>query len=517
MKSLLISSFFFLSGTLFAQDIYQMQHLSETDLTGTARFVGMGGALSALGAEISTMNVNPAGIGLYRHSDVATTLSVINQNKGKKFDGHNPTHVSYDQIGFVYAFNTGDLPVLKFLNFGFNYHKNVNSNMLLNAQNGLVNGASQTWQKADLSTFWRGEDKGTPLSLSGYETFLYEPAYVDDRGHQLYSTYSAANNAYRKWRSGGVQQYDFNLSANLSDRVYLGVTLSAFNVRIHEYSEYMENLLDNQNAYLGNFYLGDDQKTTGDGFSAQFGAIVRPIESSAFRMGFSVSLPTYYSLKRKGYSYLNSSVNMQGTTPWEYGTAVDGFKYNVRTPWKLNVSVGHTVGDFLALGAEYEYSDYGSTKLSYDDYDDWDYDWGETDKDRALNHEASKYLKGVSTLRLGSEIKLVDDVFFRLGYNYVSSPIDKKAYRNQFINSATIDYATSTDYMNLSDINRFSFGFGVKGKHFYGDFAYVFQKQSGDFYAFSTQQGDDLQKNDCLKSKQKLDKHKFMLTLGYRF
>ena len=53
-----------------AQDTYESAKLMNQDLNGTARYVGMGGALEALGADISTMSTNPAGIGLFRHGSV---------------------------------------------------------------------------------------------------------------------------------------------------------------------------------------------------------------------------------------------------------------------------------------------------------------------------------------------------------------------------------------------------------------------------------------------------------------
>ena len=62
---------------LSAQDIYKVESFSSEDLNGTARYVGMGGAMNALGADISTMSVNPAGIGLYRRSDFSMTGSLL--------------------------------------------------------------------------------------------------------------------------------------------------------------------------------------------------------------------------------------------------------------------------------------------------------------------------------------------------------------------------------------------------------------------------------------------------------
>lgn len=43
---------------VYPQDIYEVAELSVTDLNGSARYVGMGGAMSALGGDMSTMASN---------------------------------------------------------------------------------------------------------------------------------------------------------------------------------------------------------------------------------------------------------------------------------------------------------------------------------------------------------------------------------------------------------------------------------------------------------------------------
>ena len=58
-----------------AQDTYESARLLGSDLNGTARYVGMGGAMDALGADLSTISTNPAGIGLFRHSHASISLS----------------------------------------------------------------------------------------------------------------------------------------------------------------------------------------------------------------------------------------------------------------------------------------------------------------------------------------------------------------------------------------------------------------------------------------------------------
>lgn len=497
-----------------AQDIYTMESVTSEDLNGTARFIGMGGAMSALGADISTMGTNPAGIGLYRSADVATSLSLNALAEGQKFDEHGKTRMSYDQAGIVYPIKMGN-GSMRFFNVGFNYHKRKNFKSLIGADQLLANGASQTWEMADVSSYWGGTDKGTPLSNAGYQTYLYEKSgEVDDSGYEQYNVYNGVNNSYRKWVTGGIQQYDFNMSTNISDRYYFGITFGVYNVDVDSYSGYMENLALNDGTSVGDYLLTNARSLSGNGIDFKFGTIIYPIEGSSFRVGLSFSTPVWYSLTANCTSQINSTI---GGKKYDIRTEVGDHDFNIRTPWKFNISAGGTIGDFLALDAEYEYSDYSSAKLSYDEgYDEWSWSGSET-KDRELNREASKYLKGVSTVRLGAEAKLDYGLSLRLGYNYVSTPIKSNALQNQFINSASIDYNTSTNYVNLGDINRYTVGLGYKAKHFYTDFAWQYQQQSGDFYAFTTQRGNPSEANEAPCTKLKLDRSQFLLTLGYKF
>ena len=48
---------------------------------------------------------------------------------------------------------------------------------------------------------------------------------------------------------------------------------------------------------IQDFGYVNEQIITGNGFNLKFGAIVRPFESSPFRLGFTVETPTWYNLK----------------------------------------------------------------------------------------------------------------------------------------------------------------------------------------------------------------------------
>ena len=134
-----------------AQTIYDGAKLTGKDLNGTARFVGMGGAMGALGGDISTMGTNPAGIGLYRSSDVMTSFGFSlygneSQYLGKKFNS-DLTKGDFNNIGFVFSSKIGNETPLRFVNFGFNYHKakSFNNNMRMEGNLGLY---SQTYLMA---------------------------------------------------------------------------------------------------------------------------------------------------------------------------------------------------------------------------------------------------------------------------------------------------------------------------------------------------------------------------------
>ena len=52
----------------------------QTDINGTARYMGMAGAFGALGGDASAIKDNPAGLGIYRKSELVGSMNVMMQN-----------------------------------------------------------------------------------------------------------------------------------------------------------------------------------------------------------------------------------------------------------------------------------------------------------------------------------------------------------------------------------------------------------------------------------------------------
>ena len=83
------------------------------------------------------------------------------------------------------------------------------------------------------------------------------------------------------------------------------------------------------------------------------------------------------------------------------------------------------------------------------------------------------------------------------------------------INSSAMVYAVQTDYLNLGAINRYTCGLGYRGKHFYFDAAYQYQRQNAEFTPFYVP--DEGGRNRMVSQSVKLNRQSANFTLGYRF
>ena len=144
-----------------AQETYENAKIAQEDLNGTARYVGMGGAMEALGADISTISSNPAGIGMFRHSNVSLSLGLVSQGGAQNAVGGSTTNASFDQLGFVYSYRSGKT---SFINVAVNYHKSRNFDMILSAANQLGNASLNklTWAKGNLDYVYEAKQEVQP-------------------------------------------------------------------------------------------------------------------------------------------------------------------------------------------------------------------------------------------------------------------------------------------------------------------------------------------------------------------
>ena len=109
MKKLLILSIGLLSTSyILAQDITDAVRYSMDEIQGTARFKAMSGAFGALGGDMSSVNINPAGSAIFNLSHASLSLGIFNtKNDIDYFDGKNSSSNSnfgLNQLGAAFVF-----------------------------------------------------------------------------------------------------------------------------------------------------------------------------------------------------------------------------------------------------------------------------------------------------------------------------------------------------------------------------------------------------------------------------
>ena len=545
-KILSIMTAAMLGTAVSAQETYDNPQLATKDLNGTARYVGMGGAMEALGADLSTIGTNPAGIGMFRRSMVAGSFGFNSQQDAKSFGNANKTNMSFDQAGFVYSMRSGRHSML---NFGFNYTKSKNFDQILTAA-GRLNNASQNKLSAmkNANGVYTLQDKNNGLvSNSGaysqadylYSNVLFnhykepaenEPAdptnaglkdgviVYDNTGLPVY--YNATGYDFGRSTTGYIGQYDFNVSGNSNDRFYWGFTVGIYDVHYNSSSLYSESLVDGGKA-IGDVAMNDERKITGTGFDVKAGLIFRPAEESPFRIGLYVHTPTWYDLTTRNYTVLNNNTDKAyGST--ERGKSSESYDFKFYTPWRFGVSLGHTVGNYLALGATYEYADYTTNDIRVNDGGEVDY-WGNyyetSSRDEAMKQNIKNSLKGVHTVKVGMEFKPEKNFAVRLGYNYQSAMYNKDGYKDGSLESYGTYYASTTDYTNWKDTHRFTAGVGYNYGKFSFDLAYQYSQTNGDFYPFMSYVDDSEPKFDnvCDAVKVSNKRNQLLFTVGYKF
>lgn len=154
---------------LSAQNMYNVSPFLGNDLTGTARFVGMGGSMSALGADLSTMSVNPAGIALFRSNDFSLTGGLVVNQSSALYEGATAktslTLPYFSNLSFVLSMDLND-DYLKFLNLGFAYRKknNLSGNF---AMEGLAGDFSQQYIMEQLY-------RSNPFDVNNLSSNMYD-------------------------------------------------------------------------------------------------------------------------------------------------------------------------------------------------------------------------------------------------------------------------------------------------------------------------------------------------------
>lgn len=507
-----------------AQEAFDALKMSQIDLCGSSRFQSMAGAFGALGGDISTLTQNPAGVGVYRSSDVNVTLALDFNNTKTPNVNNNETNFTAQSIGYVGAIKLNN-DVMPNLNVGFSYNRQANFKRRYRGYNNGAPTSVTNYIAANTGTWTPDElsmdadpyyNSNAPwASILSYNSYL-----INHNGKHWQGLYGDGTQAYNEFevqQDGHNDEYSINLGGNIKNMLYWGIGVGITDFVYDSYQYYGENL---QNAYIANYQTNNIEigtadfgfehllHTTGTGYNFKMGVIFKPINE--LRFGAAFHTPTYFDMKDcyKSSASFEMSSSDQNTYHGTNETGDKGFydeiRYSYKTPWRFMGSVAAVIGKSAILSFDYEYVDEPSMRVE----DDGGYEFIET------TNSIKNYFKASSIYRIGAEYRLTPQFSLRAGYSLQKSPVEERVQNNQ---ADVVTVNTNPIYEFDNDIQHITAGLGYRYQNFYFDLAYVHKIQKSQFNAFSpiTYGAGDIEPN--VFSEVKTNNNRVTMTLGFRF
>lgn len=551
-----------------AVDLYNM---NRPDLRGTARFMSMGGAFTARGGDMSSMNQNPAGIGIYRGSEVGLTLNLDFQSssatsQGAKID-EDQTKFTFNNFGYV-----GTMPLnttgLQSISWGATYSRVVSFDRISSGRIGNLGGSSLSNFIAGYSNAcgytpddllygsdgynpyldgmdWNGNGIGW-LNIIGYQGYLTNDLWNDDdtfAGFQgLMGAGSTGSAWFRTREKGYVDEYSFTLGGNVNDMVYWGVGVGVTDMDYRSMTQYGENLdnayiiaqlkekdADGQEQYvvtdgggMADYALTNHLHTTGSGFNLKFGVIVRPINE--LRIGFAVHTPTWYELTDTYWGVLDYNyIPTQPAGIQMYENSISDYVYTDHEPNNPNMYYPGVYdynmrspwrmmfGIAGVIGNQgllsFDYEFRGNNVMQTSD------GYGNVYED--VKGDVKNMYKATHIFRVGGELRVTPQLSLRVGYSYETSPV-KSNVENEFVWTA----GTNPSYTLDRHTQYVTAGLGYRFSSFYLDLAYVNKQRESIYHAYSPMfsnldSGSLMQESPTARIKD--NNNQIVLSFGYKF
>ena len=509
MKKILVSAI--LAGGAIsaasAQGAVDAYTLSPTDLRGTARYMSMAGAFTALGGDLSTLSQNPAGIGVYRKSEVGITVdfnmthSNVSTNVADFKD--NKTHVYCNNFGYIGAINLGDNSTLRTFNWGASYNRiasfdrtfhigegsgqnylgpSINTSLsnyiasFTNDPTGVLNAYQDGYNPyVDSDADW--------LSILAYNSYMINPS--NDGGYNGLWRNGQSTGDMGAWvrERGHIDEYNIDFGGNILDCVYWGLGFGITDLTYTQEADYDEKIYNGRvpNAEATSVVVGDsyfnlmnNKHVSGTGYNFKVGVIIKPINE--IRIGLAVHTPTYYSLSQR----FDASTNFDYSTGYDdmyEDTNLGYFVWKLRSPWRMMVGVAGVIGGRGIISLDYERDAYDALHIS-DRGVRYNYD--------PENQDIKNYFQGSNTIRIGAEYRVTPSFSVRDGYSYVTSAVKSDAE-----NGALEIYTSGTNpaFVFDQDTQYITFGAGYRYKAFYADAAYVYKNRKSTYHAFTDYEG----------------------------
>lgn len=398
----------------FAQGAADACQFSQTYYQGTAKALGMGNALGAVGGDMTAICINPAGMGLYRSKELTVSLNLSdNFNKSDYYgtsQNANKLHLSIPNIAYVNSHQNSNYKSLRYSQFCIGLTRTNDYNIHTHAR-----GLNPTSSKID--NYLTRIDGYSPYELQ--DAFAYDiyPAwstylidlYEDELGKYYGSPVPQGGimQSLEQDFKGRSEEWTIGYSVNMCDRFFLGMSTGIPHIKRVGSRVFEETLPENSgiDTDFSSWSFTEEFSSRGIGVNAKVGLLW--VANHWLRLGASFHTPTAYSFDESWQTETESQiawVTRKSLSPQS------NYEYTFISPLKLVGSMAFVVGDIGMVSLDAEYTNYGAAKFTAEDYDY-----------TSVNQEIKDLYGKTLNFRVGGEWRLSNS-YLRMGAGYYGSP-----------------------------------------------------------------------------------------------
>lgn len=488
MQKLIIALFLIAHINLSSQTLDDAVRYSLQEYNSTARFAGVAGSFTALGADVSTASVNPAGIAEFRKSEITFTLNRQSIKNEATYQGSRSTidenHISLGNISAVIHYDPPSFNVKTFnLAIGFN--------QLMHYKETI--GYEGSGAGTIVERFLELAEGNTPDELDAFEggpAFDAGAIFNFDDGTTYFSDFpTLSETVFRSEtieRSGSLNEVFIALGSNINNKFSWGASLGFPFAKFEEVRNYSESDPGNSIDVFDNLNFDQTLSTTGVGFNLKLGLIYKL--SRKLRVGAAFHTKSYYFLTDDFSTNVNYSFTEDGTQESFSGQSPQSeFEYRFEGPWRALAGIGYlySVGDLKGfISGEIEYVGYTSgafnlTENSTDPLDQFFQD--------ELNNDIDATFSNALNFKAGTEIA------YKKGRIRLGAAIPK----GPFNDSSSLDVSPS-----------FSGGVGYRGNKIYVDLAVTLRSNSSNYSPYRLL-------TESKEPRISLDRNRMLLSLTF--
>lgn len=437
-----------------AQTLSDAINFSQNQYYGTARSMALGNAMTAIGGDLGSIGINPAGSAVVSYGQFVVTpgvtISAVNSAYSPSGEGNyglsnrlSHGRMNLPNIGATVNFSTGNRYGLKTVSFGFLSNQTNNYHYLTeafgsNSRTSMIAefaDAAYGYDERVLKEYTSFNNSDYPWDLLAayqggmYGTYGWQDQYagvtetISPNGDYHYVPGALSQSSYQT-KYGSKNDLILNMGMNFSDRVYFGFNIGIPSARYRYYESFYEAAVDptdfpieyddGYKTYFRNGSYGYQYLAEMAGVYAKVGVIVRPVDG--LRLGASFQTPTAYTVS-ESWSY-SAATNYDDAYYNDSASSPQGqYSYLLRSPYRASFGAAFTFGKKGLISVDYELADYSVMRFR-------EVRENRMNEDTFLQQNmANRYFAGVEhNIRVGAELRVTPEWTLRAGYSMQTSP-----------------------------------------------------------------------------------------------